>query len=89
MDKYGIKDKNERFLGVMKIKRINKKILKISVSLADDEKTLRNGKEIRNFLANEYSGVKYFLVEGENFWIGGTLVSMSVHSKKRKALIKI
>ena len=89
MDRYGIKDKNERFLGILEIRKINREILKISkISIGEDEKSLRNGEEIRNFLADEYSGVKYFLVEEKNFWIGGALVSMSVHNNEMKALIK-
>lgn len=89
MDRYGIKDKNERFLGILEIRKINREILKISkISIGEDEKSLRNGEEIRNFLADEYSGVKYFLVEEKNFWIGGALVSMSVHDNEMKALIK-
>lgn len=89
MDRYGIKDKNERFLGILEIRKINREILKISkISIGEDEKSLRNGEKIRNFLADEYSGVKYFLVEEKNFWIGGALVSMSVHDNEMKALIK-
>ena len=89
MDRYGIKDKKEKILGFMEIERVNKRILKISkIILENEEKTLKNGEEIRNFLADEYSGVKYFLVEKKNFWIGGALVSMSVHDNEMKALIK-
>ena len=89
MDRYGIKDKNGRFLGILEIRKINREILKISkISIGEDEKSLRNGEEIRRFLASEYSGVKYFLIEEKNFWIGGALVSMSVHDNEMKALIK-
>ena len=89
MDRYGIKDKDERFLGILEISKINREVLKISkICLAEDERTTRNGEEILKFLANEYS-VKYFLIEGDNFWIGGNLVLLKIHNGERIALIKI